>query len=101
MWDPGDDEEFELSRADLLRRGAAVGAGSLGLPGLLAEAAGAAKPKPRRGGTFRVGMVGGGASETLHPARALNEVDIARVRLLYERLVDFRPDGSLYNQLAA
>jgi peptide/nickel transport system substrate-binding protein len=92
-----------LSRAELLRRGA-IGAGALALPGMLGEGTALALPdatKPKRGGTFRVGMVGGGASETLHPAKALNEVDIARARLLFERLVDFRPNGSLYNQLAA
>src|SRR5919201_1409974 len=89
-----------LSRAELLRRSAA-GAGALALPGLIRTgAAHAAAPTPKRGGTFRVGMVGGGTSETLHPAKALNEVDIARVRLLFERLVDFKPDGSLYNPLA-
>jgi peptide/nickel transport system substrate-binding protein len=94
--------ERGLSRAELLRRGA-IGAGALTLPGILGEGTAFALPEattPKRGGTFRVGMVGGGASETLHPAKALNEVDIARARLLFERLVDFRPNGSLYNQLA-
>src|SRR5919199_3105618 len=109
MWFPGDDEYDEevdeqtgLSRAELLRRGA-VGAGALALPGFLGEGAARGFPgktRPRRGGTFRVGMVGGGASETLHPSKALNEVDIARARLLFERLVDFKPDGSIYDQLA-
>src|SRR5919201_3786416 len=96
------EDERGLSRSELLLRGV-VGAGALAVPGLVCDGVARALPRaagPKRGGTFRVGMVGGGASETLHPAKALNEVDIARVRLLFERLVDFKPDGSLYNQLA-
>jgi len=92
-------EDKGLSRDELLRR-ALVGGAVLALPGLIGEGAASAAAGPKRGGTFRVGMVGGGASEVISPTRALNEIDIARTRLLYERLVDFKPDGSIYNQLA-
>lgn len=94
--------ERPISRRQLLQAGAAVGAASL-LPGL--DHAGAASfdvvsLAPRRGGRLRVGMVGGGTSETLNPNRQVNEIDTGRSHLLYERLVDFNPDGSLFNQLA-
>jgi peptide/nickel transport system substrate-binding protein len=89
-----------ISRDELLRR-ALVGGAVLALPGLVGEGIASAATKPKRGGRFRVGMVGGGASEVISPTRALNEIDIARTRLLYERLVEFNHDGSLYNQLAA
>jgi peptide/nickel transport system substrate-binding protein len=104
MWEPPEEggqqvEATGLSRDELLKRGL-VGGAALALPGWIGEGVASAAARPRRGGTFRVGMVGGGASEVISPTRALNEIDIARTRLIYERLVDFRPDGSLYNQLA-
>jgi peptide/nickel transport system substrate-binding protein len=47
-----------------------------------------------------VGLLGAGASETLSPARIFSEADIARHLQVWERLVDQKPDGSLYNRLA-
>ena len=47
-----------------------------------------------------MGMFGGGASETLDPNLSNTDIDIARAHVLYERLVDFNPDGGLFNQLA-
>ena len=45
-------------------------------------------------------MFGGGTSETLDPNMSNTDIDIARAHVLFERLVDFNPDGSLFNQLA-
>nr|WP_249033856.1 ABC transporter substrate-binding protein [Prauserella marina] len=42
---------------------------------------------PRRGGTLRVGITGGGASDTLDPHIPATSPDIARVRNLYEPLL--------------
>jgi peptide/nickel transport system substrate-binding protein len=42
---------------------------------------------PRRGGRLRVGVTGGGASDTLDPHIPATNPDIARVRNLYEPLV--------------
>ncbi|MEU3271044.1 ABC transporter substrate-binding protein [Saccharomonospora sp. NPDC006951] len=42
---------------------------------------------PRRGGTLRVGVTGGGASDTLDPHIPATSPDIARVRNLYEPLL--------------
>jgi peptide/nickel transport system substrate-binding protein len=55
----------------------------------------------RRGGTLNIGMIGGGSSETIDPNKANNEVDIARVYQLYERLVGYDNAGAPVNQLAA
>jgi peptide/nickel transport system substrate-binding protein len=55
---------------------------------------------PRRGGTLQIGMIGGGSSETIDPNKANNEVDIARVHQLYERLVAYDNAGAPVNQLA-
>jgi peptide/nickel transport system substrate-binding protein len=62
---------------------------------------GAATGAPRRGGTLKIGMIGGGSSETIDPNKANNEVDIARVYQLYERLVGYDNAGAPVNQLAA
>ena len=87
----------ELSRRTFLAGAAAGGASLLSrFPQARAEDAPAAKP----GGRLRVGMFGGGSSETLDPNLSNTDIDIARAHVLFERLVDFNPDGSLFNQLA-
>src|SRR5205807_1498611 len=98
--------ERPISRQRLIQ-GTLAGAAALGaagvLPGLDSVSAGtfqAPAAAPKRGGRLRVGMVGGGTSETLDPNRQVNEIDTARSHILYERLVDFKPDGSLFYQLA-
>src|SRR2546423_4208486 len=97
-------ERSGLTRRDLLRTAVAGGA-ALSLPGVLARAAHAAPfaadtAKVRRGGTFRVAVAGGGASETLDPNHVLAEMDAARSRALFEGLVDFDPNGKIVNVLA-
>ena len=89
------------SRSDLLR-GALVGGAALSLPGLLAEKAFAdlSAPAARRGGRLRVGVVGGGASETLNPNQILAEMDMARSRSLFEGLTGFDSNGKVANVLA-
>ena len=84
-------------------RGALVGGIALAAPtalSRLADIGSADAAGPKRGGRLRVGVAGGGASETLSPVLTINEIDIARGHLLYERLVEVNPDGSLSNQLA-
>jgi peptide/nickel transport system substrate-binding protein len=88
----------KLGRREFLFAAAAGGA-LLSLPGL-STARADETPAPKRGGRLRVGMIGGGASETLDPNISIAEIDIARNHVLFERLVDFNPDGSLFNQLA-
>src|SRR5882672_3041820 len=87
-----------LSRRAFLA-GAAAGGAAFSLSRFPAARADDA-PAPKRGGRLRVGMFGGGASETLDPNLSNTDIDIARAHVLFERLVDFNPDGSLFNQLA-
>lgn len=91
-----------LTRRRLLERAAAAGL-VIGSPALLGEwssAASAASLKPKRGGRLRVGMVGGGQSETLDPNLAVSTIDTCRVLTLYDLLVRAKPDLSLEMRLA-
>jgi peptide/nickel transport system substrate-binding protein len=79
-----------LDRATLLRGTigtglALTGAGTFGV--LAAPASAAAKPK--RGGTLRVGIVGGSAKDSLDAHRQVAQPDIARAKQLYETLAKF------------
>lgn len=80
----------KISRRTLLLGGAAL-AGSvpfLSACGGRTSAAESPAGPPKRGGTLRVGVTGGGASDTLDPHSPVASPDIARVRNLYEPLVD-------------
>ena len=91
-----------LSRRDLLRLGAAVAAGVVGTAeGLSVPVTARAQETPKRGGRLRVGSRGGGAAETLSPMRNVNEIDIMRTHVLYERLFAYDLNGAVVNQLAA
>jgi peptide/nickel transport system substrate-binding protein len=107
----GERSDAGISRREVLRRGL-VGGTLVATPGLLAAcgsssgpasdpAGGSPAARASRGGRLRVGLVGNGTAETLDPNVASGEIDIARSQNLYERLVDFNPDGTLYNRLAA
>jgi peptide/nickel transport system substrate-binding protein len=92
----------ELSRRELLERGAAAGL-ALGLSGWLAESAGAAvRATPKRGGTFRVALVGGSASsEQLDPhSNTVSDLDVSRFENVYSKLTDLNAKGSYEMQLA-
>jgi peptide/nickel transport system substrate-binding protein len=99
-----------LTRRQLLERGggaltgvslasvlAACGASGVGP----STGTGTGGGSPHLGGTLKIGMIGGGSSETIDPNKANNEVDIARVYQLYERLVGYDNSGAPVNQLAA
>jgi peptide/nickel transport system substrate-binding protein len=92
--------EATLSRRRLLESGLAAGV-AISAAGPFAGIARAVKPSPRRGGKFRVGLVGGGSKELLDAHQALNEMDIARVHVIYENLTDYAPNGAIYDRLAA
>jgi peptide/nickel transport system substrate-binding protein len=100
-----DGEGSGLSRRELIRRTAVAGGAALAVPGWLARAAQSAPgalgaEAVRKGGTLRVAVAGGGASETLNPNQVLAEIDTARSRALFEGLVDFDPNGKVVNVLA-
>jgi peptide/nickel transport system substrate-binding protein len=89
-------EDRGITRAQLLRRAAATGAFLAGAD-LLAACGGAssgsatssttAQGTPKRGGHFRVGMIGNGTAETLNPTVAVVAIDAARAYNLFDGLV--------------
>jgi peptide/nickel transport system substrate-binding protein len=91
-----------LTRRRLIERAAAAGivVGSSGLLGAGERAFAASLATPKRGGRLRVGMVGGGQSETLDPNLAVSTIDTCRVLTLYDLLVHSKPDLSIEMRLA-
>ncbi|GAA1380224.1 ABC transporter substrate-binding protein [Pseudonocardia kongjuensis] len=77
--------------APFSRRRLLAGAAGLGAVALLAGCGGPAAARdagpPRRGGVLRVGVTGGGASDTLDPHSPATNPDIARTLSLYEPLL--------------
>jgi peptide/nickel transport system substrate-binding protein len=91
-------ESEGLTRRQVLERAAATGI-VIGSAGALGTAA-ATAATPKRGGRLRIGMVGGGQSETLDPNLAVSTIDTCRVLTLYDLLVHAKPDLSLEMRLA-
>jgi peptide/nickel transport system substrate-binding protein len=79
-----------ITREELLRR-AAVGGILLGTGGLagLANAATGAAPKPKRGGTFRIGVAGGSTKDIIDGQDIVTQPDQARLAAGWETLVRF------------
>jgi peptide/nickel transport system substrate-binding protein len=97
---PGHDLlDGRLSRASLLKGAAALG---IGMSPLLAAACGggsgtsASTPTatggPQRGGTLRLGFVGGGTAETVDPFIGVTPIDEGRIQNLYDPMVIVNPD---------
>lgn len=116
-------KKSQLSRRELLQRGAAGGL-FLGIGGLAAacgagggggsasstsvsttaasSAASTAASAPQNGGTLRVGLVGGSAAdEKLDPhVSTVNTLDLSRTQNVFSKLTDMTPDGAFEMQLA-
>jgi peptide/nickel transport system substrate-binding protein len=80
-----------LSRRELLRRGGAIGgAAAVGVPLLSAcesgseQATSAGAQRPQRGGVLRLGVSGGGSSDTLDPLAATTNMDYQRAAALFD-----------------
>ena len=99
-----------ITRRSLLERAIASGAVVGGLPALLAACGSSGSSSsatsattsgaPHRGGTLRVGHVGGGDAEVLDPAKQLSPIDSARALNLFDGLTAPRPDGTIDYRLA-
>ncbi|MFN2630026.1 MAG: ABC transporter substrate-binding protein [Gaiellaceae bacterium] len=91
-----------LTRRRLIESAAAAGIvlGSAGSLGAARAASAAIAATPKRGGTLRIGMVGGGQSETLDPNLAVSTIDTCRMLTLYDLLVHATPDLSIEMRLA-
>jgi peptide/nickel transport system substrate-binding protein len=92
-----------LTRREVLERGAALGI-AVGASGALAQtASGALGATPKRGGTLRVGLIGGGESkDNLDPNAdgGSSQLSQAARELVFGKLTDVKPDGSYGLQLA-
>ncbi|MBI1622498.1 ABC transporter substrate-binding protein [Aquamicrobium zhengzhouense] len=87
-----------LSRRAFLGRAAALGVAASSASMLLSNAARAAGPI--KGGTLRIGMVGGESSDGLDPAAINNQVKGVFARCWGEKLLDVAEDGTLVPYLA-
>jgi peptide/nickel transport system substrate-binding protein len=97
-------------RSGLTRRGfvslmgLGVGAAAVGgLASACSSDSGSTTPpagKPKRGGTLRVGVTGGGLSDTLDQQAGLGVIDFARGTMLYDTLCRLDNKGSLQMGLA-
>ena len=86
------------SRRDFLGRAAALGMSAAAANALLASAAQAAGP--RKGGTLKIGLQGGAATDSLDPALAANQLTFHVNRMWGEELVRLSPTGQLMPYLA-
>ncbi|MFA4964615.1 MAG: ABC transporter substrate-binding protein [Thermoleophilia bacterium] len=98
----------QLTRRGFIKGAAIVGATLGAAP--LAAACGDDSPgsspsastgeEPKRGGTLRVGILGGSSKDTLDPNKAMSMTDQAFQYCLAEGLLGFTPDLKLENRLA-
>ena len=118
MRDPRDSSEIgeiigQVSGKQLTRRSLLKGAAALGGVAALGpivsacgeekaadEGGGAAGGEPNKGGTLRVGIVGGSAKDTADPHFAAFEADLTIEYQLYEGLTVFDFDANLTNAMA-
>jgi peptide/nickel transport system substrate-binding protein len=95
-----------LGRRQFLRGVAATGA-LAGAGGLLAACSGSstssgtvAAGAPKRGGDLKVGLTGGGPSDTIDPHKGLTYTDSSRLQSLYSPLVQLDANAELEYMLA-
>lgn len=88
----------KLDRREFFGRAAALGIGAMAANTSLLGAARAAGPI--KGGTLRIGMVGGESSDGLDPAAINNQVKGIFARCWGEKLLDVGPNGELVPYLA-
>jgi peptide/nickel transport system substrate-binding protein len=99
-YDPHDGTSNALTRDELLRRAAAGGV-LLGAGGWATQIAEAATPKPKRGGTFRIGVSGGSSKDFIDGQNIVTRPDQARIVTGWETLVTFDRNFKLvFNGLA-
>ena len=98
------DDNRQWSRRDLLRAGGLLGSAALTGPMLAAcgsSSGGTSSPgKLQRGGTLRMGVLGGSSSDTVTASAAVAPPDFARLSALYNKLADLDKDGNIVPVLA-
>jgi peptide/nickel transport system substrate-binding protein len=81
--------QYGLTREELLRRAAAGGAAVVASGSLVGIADAALGATPKRGGTFRLGVSGGGAKDFIDGQNIVTRPDQARIVTGWETLVRF------------
>ena len=86
-----------VDRRELMKGAAALGLGfggfcALGEPARAADA-------PRKGGTFRIGMEGGSASDSLDPRTFANSIAESIAYQIYNGLIEIGEDGKAKGEL--
>ena len=96
------DADSTTTRREVMQRAAALGLVVGGVSSLGVGEALAATPKPKRGGTLRVGLPGGpAATDNLDPhLEGVSGFAQAYRQIVYSKLTDMRPNGSFGGQLA-
>jgi peptide/nickel transport system substrate-binding protein len=82
-----------ISRRELIGRGAALGVSATLISSLAAPSGALAADTPKKGGLLRLGMAGGGATDSLDPRTYMDSVMIAVGRGLFGGLVEMSADG--------
>jgi peptide/nickel transport system substrate-binding protein len=90
-----------ISRRELIGRAAALGVSAALIPGLTGASAALAADNPKKGGLLRLGMAGGGPSDSPDPRTYMDSVMIAVGRGLFSGLVELSADGKPGPELAA
>jgi peptide/nickel transport system substrate-binding protein len=81
------------------RRKLLAGASALGLSGLAVPLPSMAQEKPKKGGTLRMGMAGGSASDSLDPLAEADAIPFMIGYMLYNNLFEVADDGSVHGEL--
>jgi peptide/nickel transport system substrate-binding protein len=91
--------EGKIGRRDFMRRAAALGITTTLASGILSSA-GYAQDTPKKGGTLRLGMEGGSASDSFDPRTYADSVMIAASLAVCNCLIEFdysgKPSGELF-----
>ena len=88
----------KMNRREFMGMAAALGISTALASTMFSGAAHAAGPV--KGGTIRVGIQGGGSSDSLDPAVAANATATQVLRLWAEPLLELNPEGGLWPRLA-
>ncbi|UWQ04524.1 ABC transporter substrate-binding protein [Aliiroseovarius crassostreae] len=88
----------KMSRRDFMGRASALGVSAAAAGSMLSTAALAEGPK--KGGTMKLGMLGGESTNTLDPAVAATQVPGMNLRLYGDQIVDVSPTGEIELRLA-
>lgn len=87
------------SSATFNRRDLILGASAIGLASALAPSFAVAQEKPKKGGTLRMGLGGGSASDSLDPVATSDAVPWLIGYMLYNNLFEVADDGSVRGEL--